>query len=334
MNIIMERNAFFDNAKLLLIFFVVFGHMIQPYIDGSVGLHTLYTWIYTFHMPAFIFLAGFFAKGFGSKGYILNLSKKLLLPYVIFQLIYSSYYYLIGKSEWLTDIFYPHWSLWFLISLFSWHILLYWFKKLPIYASLLLAITLGIVVGYLAGVGQFFSLSRTFVFFPFFLLGYWLKEEHVMALKRKSFRYASIGVMTLIAIAIYVAPEVNTGWLLASKSYFDLGMEEFGGIARLMVYVTSTLMAASVLAWVPSKRLMITKYGERTLYVYLLHGFFIQYFREYNVFHVSGIFDILLLTGISILIVIVLSSKPVLTISQPLIEGKFSYMKNNLKTSH
>ncbi|GIO26800.1 acyltransferase family protein [Ornithinibacillus bavariensis] len=329
----MERNAFFDNAKLLLIFLVVFGHMIQPYIDGSVGLHTLYTWIYTFHMPAFIFLSGFFAKGFGNKGYIIKLSKKLLLPYILFQLVYSSYYFVLGKSDWLSDIYYPHWSLWFLISLFSWHILLYWFKKLPFYASLLIAVALGIVVGYLAGVGQFFSLSRTFVFFPFFLLGYWLKEEHVMALKRKGFRYVSIGIMVFFAIAIYYAPEINTGWLLASKSYFDLGMEELGGVARLMVYVTSSLMAASILAWIPSKRFLFTKYGERTLYVYLLHGFFIQYFREYDVFQVNGLMDLLLLTGVTMLIVFVLSSKPVLTVSQPLIEGKISYMKHTIKTS-
>jgi fucose 4-O-acetylase-like acetyltransferase len=330
---ILERNAYFDNAKVLLIFLVVFGHAIQPFIDGSVGMHTLYTWIYTFHMPAFIFLAGFFAKGFGNKGYILKLARKLLLPYIIFQLIYSSYYYFIGKSNWLTDIFYPHWSLWFLISLFCWHILLILFKRFPAYASLTLAVLLGISVGYLAAVGHSFSLSRTFVFFPFFLLGYWLKEEHLMLVKRRSAKFISIGVMGIIAIAIYIAPEINTGWLLASKSYFDLGMQEFGGVARLLVYVTSTLMAASVLAWVPRKHYSFTKLGERTLYVYLLHGFIIQYFRAYDVFEVLTPFDIIGLAGVSFIIVLLLSSKPVITFSQPLIECKFSYLKKLVGTS-
>src|SRR5690625_7357700 len=109
----MEREAYFDNAKLLLIFLVVFGHMIQPFIDGSRPLNTLYMWIYTFHMPAFIFLSGFFAKG--SKGFkdIIKLAQKLLIPYFIFQLIYTGYYYLIGESNWQASLFYPHWSLWF-----------------------------------------------------------------------------------------------------------------------------------------------------------------------------------------------------------------------------
>jgi hypothetical protein len=34
-DISMERNSFFDNAKVILIFLVVFGHMIQPLTDGS-----------------------------------------------------------------------------------------------------------------------------------------------------------------------------------------------------------------------------------------------------------------------------------------------------------
>src|SRR5699024_11223405 len=99
----MERNAYFDNAKLLLIFFVVFGHMIQPFIDDSVYVGTFYTWLYTFHMPAFIFLAGFYAKGKNSLDFILSLAKKLLIPYLIFQAIYTIYYFYIGKSGWLTE---------------------------------------------------------------------------------------------------------------------------------------------------------------------------------------------------------------------------------------
>jgi len=122
-----KREAYFDNAKVLLIFLVVFGHVIQPFIDSSRELNALYMWIYTFHMPAFIFLAGFFAKGSRDFNYIIKLTKKLLLPYVTFQLIYTFFYFAIGKNNWQTSIFYPHWSLWFLFSLYSWHLLLLWF---------------------------------------------------------------------------------------------------------------------------------------------------------------------------------------------------------------
>lgn len=325
--IILKRNPFFDNAKILLIFLVVFGHMIQPFIDSSDGLHTLYMWIYTFHMPAFIFLAGFFAKGSGNFAYIRNLAQKLLVPYLIFQLMYTGYYLLLGKAGW-QGIFYPQWSLWFLFSLFSWHLLLIMFKKLPTIISLLTAITVGVVIGYFGEVGHTFSLSRTFVFFPFFLLGYWCTTEHVMWLKRRSMKILSVVILTTVAVAIYYAPDFNSGWLLASKSYGDLDLPAYGGIARLLVYLTSTVMAMSVLAWIPQKESWITPLGTRTLYVYLLHGFFIQFFRQKELFQVNGFVDLIAIALVSVGIVLLLSDKRMITIWQPLIEGKMTRLKN------
>lgn len=320
----MKRNAYFDNAKLLLIFLVVFGHMIQPFEGGSQGVNTLYMWIYTFSMPAFIFLAGFFAKGSGNKKHIMNLAKKLLLPYVIFQLLYSGYYLFIGKTNWQTSIFEPHWSLWFLFSLFSWHILLTWFKKLPASASIAVAILLGVMTGYINDIGHVFSLSRTFAFFPFFLTGYWVTTDKLMLIKSNKLKVTSIFVMAAVAGGIYIAPDFNSGWLLASKSYYDLGSPIYGGFSRLLVYTTSTMMAISVLTWVPTARNRLTYLGTRTLYVYLLHGFFIQFFREAGLFSVNNVLDIIGLSIISVSIVFVLSCNPVIFMWRPFIEARFS----------
>lgn len=323
----MNRNAYFDNAKVFLIFMVVFGHLIQPFIDGSHGMNTMYLWIYTFHMPAFIFLAGFFAKGSANWKYIKNLAKKLLVPYLIFQLLYTAYYFFIGKEGWQSGIFYPQWALWFLFSLFSWHILLTWFKKIPAAAGIITAIVLGLVAGYFGDIGHEFSLSRTIVFFPFFLMGYWMTKDQVMVLKRKGFQFAAVGVLLVVAGAIYIAPEFNSGWLLASKSYGDLGLPEFGGLARLLVYGTSAAMSFSALALIPTSHSKLTKYGTRTLYVYLLHGFFIQFFREANLFEVNNYFDVIGLAVIAASIVFVLSSRPIQGLWQPIIEGKASILK-------
>jgi len=323
----MKRNAYFDNAKLFLIFLVVFGHMIQPFIGNSNVVNTLYLWMYTYSMPAFIFLAGFFAKGSGDIKYIINLAKKLLLPYIIFQGLYSGYYLLIGKSGWQTGIFTPHWSLWFLFSLFSWHLLLVLFKKIPPVIGIILAILLGLAIGYINDVGHAFSLSRTFAFFPFFLTGYWLTKDQVMLLKHKAVKMIGIFAMTLIAVLIYIAPDINSGWLLASKSYDLLGVPTYGAMARLLVYITSTTMAVSILSWIPVKNYQLTSLGARTLYVYLLHGFFIQFFREADLFKVDHLLDILGLGILSALIVLVLSSRPIMLIWEPLIEGSVSYFR-------
>jgi len=282
-------------------------------------------------MPAFIFLAGLYAKGSGNRAYIINLAKKLLIPYLIFQLLYTGYYFFIGKNGWQTGIFYPHWSLWFLCSLFSWHILLAFFKRIPAMASVILAVSVGLIVGYFSEIGHTFSLSRTFVFFPFFLLGYWITEEQVMRLKHKSVKFASLIVLFVVGVVIYFAPDLNSGWLLASKSYGDLGMPAFGGLARLLVYATSALMAMSIFAWIPQKNSRLTHLGERTLYVYLLHGFIIQLLRELDILQVTGFIGVIGIAIFSAVIVLLLSTKPVLGIWQPFVEGRFTIIKRHLK---
>ena len=52
------RNYYWDNLKGILIIFVLIGHFIQPYAQ----LGGLWCTIYLFHMPAFVFVTGFFSK--------------------------------------------------------------------------------------------------------------------------------------------------------------------------------------------------------------------------------------------------------------------------------
>lgn len=56
-----SRSGLFDNIKCLLIFLVVFGHMLEPQTGG--GVNFIYLNIYSFHMPAFIFVSGWFSRG-------------------------------------------------------------------------------------------------------------------------------------------------------------------------------------------------------------------------------------------------------------------------------
>ncbi|WP_085506330.1 acyltransferase family protein [Thalassobacillus devorans] len=329
----MKRDALFDNAKFILIFLVVFGHMIQPFTDGSKPMYTLYMWIYTFHMPAFILLAGFFAKGAGNKGYIAKLAKKLLFPYLIFQTIYTGYFFFIGKESWATGLFYPHWSLWFLVSMFCWHLLLQLFSRIPPLAGMAITVSIGVLVGYFDTIGHAYSLSRTFVFFPFFLAGYWLSKENIAQWRTVPVRIVSLAVMAVVAGLLITLPEINSGWLLGSKSYAVLNMENWGGLIRLGTYMLAGLMIVSVIAWMPGREIRWTSLGQRTLYVYLLHGFFIQYFRQIDAFKVDGILDVFGLAVLSMLIVLLLSSKPALTLAQPFIEGKFAFLRKRQQTS-
>lgn len=322
----MKREAFFDNAKFILIFFVVFGHMIQPFTDTK-AIEVIYHFIYAFHMPAFILLSGFFAKGIGHFGYVWNLFRKLIIPYLIFQLLYSGYYYIIGDTGWRTAWYEPHWALWFLLSLFCWHVLLVLFKKIPPIASVIIALAIGVLIGYIGEIGHEFSLSRTFVFFPFFVLGYWLTKEQLLKLKYPMMKWLGATIIGLVIGVLSTAPAFSVNWLLGSFSYQDMGQPIWGGMLRFMIYVLAIIVTCSVLAWVPSKTYSWTKLGKQTLYVYLLHGVFIQFFREAGWFKVDTIFDVLGLAILSMLIVLLLSSKMVFVSFQPFIEGKVTQFK-------
>ena len=57
-----NNNYFIDNLKVILIFLVVFGHLIERYIDTNSTLLGVYMFIYIFHMPLFVFVSGFLSK--------------------------------------------------------------------------------------------------------------------------------------------------------------------------------------------------------------------------------------------------------------------------------
>lgn len=329
----MQREAYFDNAKLLFIFLVVFGHIIQPLKTSIPLADILYQWIYLFHMPAFVLVSGFFAKGSGEKSYIMKLVKRILLPYIIFHIFYTVYFYGIGKNGWDTSIVDPHWGLWFLISLFCWHMLLVLFKRFPAKWGILFAFVLGIGVGYVPFINETFSLSRTFVFFPFFLMGFWFSKEKLFRMQTVKRKWISAGVLVTIFAISYVTPTIQAQWLFGSHPYVELEAPVYGGILRAALYTVAILMTFSALTLVPRTRLSFTHLGEQTMYVYLLHGLFIQYIRQANLLQLEQNLDIIGLIVIAAAIVWLLSSKWVGSLTQWLVETDYSLGKRSWRTS-
>ncbi|WP_237528148.1 acyltransferase family protein, partial [Streptomyces sp. SID337] len=56
-----QRDSFFDNAKYLAIVLVAMGHAWEPLRGDSRAAAALYITVYTFHMPAFIVISGYFS---------------------------------------------------------------------------------------------------------------------------------------------------------------------------------------------------------------------------------------------------------------------------------
>lgn len=73
-----ERRTEIDVAKGFALFLVIFGHIVTMH-------HTLFRWIFAFHMPAFFFLSGMTfrpEKYPDYPAYIKDKGRRLLLPYL------------------------------------------------------------------------------------------------------------------------------------------------------------------------------------------------------------------------------------------------------------
>ncbi|WP_413375303.1 acyltransferase family protein [Alkalihalobacillus sp. 1P02AB] len=278
-----NRNPYFDNVKFFLIFLVVVGHVISPLKGQEDFLFDLYAMIYIFHMPAFILISGYFSKGYKKKGYLQKTFKKILIPYFIFQIFYSIFYYLNGDKGLSFELFSPHWTLWFLLSLFTWNVLLYVFGKWR-WLGLFIATAIGVGIGFIESVGTWMSLSRTFVFFPFFFLGFLLSKENFEKLKQ--YKYSPhIGIFVLLSVFIIVVeffPEGGIPWLFGSQSYVEMGRGYvIDAAVRLAQYIGTLVVLVAFMAVVPNKEYSFTIIGQRTMSIYLLHGIIIQLIQTF-----------------------------------------------------
>ena len=88
-----RRNYQMDNLKCLLIFSVVFGHMLELFMGKNSPERVIYLVIYSFHMPLFAFVSGVFARYNPSK-----IKNNMIYPYLIFQTLYLLFSNQIGQG--------------------------------------------------------------------------------------------------------------------------------------------------------------------------------------------------------------------------------------------
>lgn len=178
-----ERDAYFDNLKGILISLVVIGHFIESFYFKSKFFEIIYTFIYTFHMPAFIFLSGLFFKPDLKKAFY------FLKLYIIFQLLKLGLnYFLFNKDVTIHSLLYPTWTLWYLLSMFFWYLISCFNKKIKI--SVIGMFIISLLVGFIPCMTSIFSLQRTFAYLGFFTLGVFInykkfkKIMHELSIKR------------------------------------------------------------------------------------------------------------------------------------------------------
>lgn len=107
-----QRDYLYDNYKAFLIFLVVIGHFIEPAYTNHEFLYTLKWFIFAFHMPAFIFISGYFSK---RELPFKDLVCKLAVPYLVYEVIYYLLYTVFLHKPATLDLLCPKFSLWYIL---------------------------------------------------------------------------------------------------------------------------------------------------------------------------------------------------------------------------
>ena len=268
-----ERDPSFDTIKGILIVLVVFGHGLWAYRDESF-IGPVVQLIYSFHMPAFIFISGYFSKDRFEPSLFKGIIQ-ILFAYIIFNSIMMLYCFTVYCTT--PKLLTPYYSYWYLLALIWWRLSLPLIVRSPM--ALPATIALSLAVGFTTDISNQLALSRTIAFYPFFLGGYYFnklnlreKVRGTLGSPRSSLAGAALIVLgSALAVLLIVRMELNTGdelmYAYADNRTIDM-------LRRLLLLLSATLITIGILMVVPSRPVpIITKAGRHSLTVYLFHRF-------------------------------------------------------------
>ncbi|HIW90595.1 MAG TPA: acyltransferase family protein [Candidatus Corynebacterium avicola] len=263
------RDYRLDKAKGLLIALVVLGHFLERM--GGWGLDSsraLLTAFYSFHMPAFILLAGITAK-----------SNKLLDRILVFvvllvtaQPIYR-YWVTWVDTKPDTDLIEPYWITWFLLAMVWWFLLLPLVERFP-KTMLTLSIAIGVFGGVLSEVDYALSIGRAMTFFPFFVIGKlygmrMLRWAGGLSIPKK----LGLSVLSVLPIVAFFVNEMHHRWLYGAQGFefFDVSVP-LGAAIRVCLLGSALMTTIALLSWSQHLPGFLIVVGQRSLAIYLLHG--------------------------------------------------------------
>lgn len=306
-----KEDFLFDNYKLFLVAIVVLGHFLQPNYTNNPFLYNLKWLIYSFHVPAFVFISGYFSK---REKPLLLLVRSILVPYLILEVLYYFYYIYFLHIETKLYLLYPKFSLWYLLCLFVWRMVTPYFKRLPYH--LILAFVLGLLIGLSSIKSNFLSIPRMLVFYPFFLMGHNTTREQLTSIRiRLKKKTASLALLICFTIVLIVANFSNTSVkaLYGRYNYNYLEQKPIAGIAfRLLFYLLGTVITLLLFCLMSEKSYFFSKWGYDTMPVYIGHGYVYNYFKDETLWlaNVTDPLNTILLIMLCLFLVILFSQPP------------------------
>ena len=322
-----KRIAKFDNIRAFLIIMVVLGHGLTPFLSSHLIKATT-LWLYTYHMPLFVFLGGLFSKKAinGDSFYIPRIVSYLILGFLMKIAVHGTLL-LCGRNpafSWLDE----KGVAWYIFAMAAHLVITRLVRKLPHTALLCGGTAFAVAAGYLNFIDDTLVLSKTIVFFPFFYLGYIVDTDKLLhIICRKNVRIASSVFLILFTAGIFLLTDgiYSLRYLFSGNNpYYEFGDDWYfiGGLLRLGGYVLSSLVSFCFMSVMPKREIpFFTIIGTNSLSTYVFHRP-VQYALE-SLFFISlaaalePITVLLLTLGVSYIISIILAQKPFFFVLKP-----------------
>ena len=190
-----SRRDKWDILKCFLIFCVVLGHAADYYTADSPSLRCLFLFIYSFHMPLFIFVSGLFSKRTVNQLRISKISGFLLL-YVALKM--TGWFF--NPATFRLNLFTESGLPWYMLVMFFYPIITHFLRNVKAHYVLIISVIFAVFAGFDSNINDFLALSRLIVFFPFYYLGYSLDAEQLESFTKKSW-VKIVAVVCVIGVA-------------------------------------------------------------------------------------------------------------------------------------
>ena len=297
-----------DNIRFLLIVLVVYAHLLE-YIPGDTA-DWLYRLVYSFHMPAFLFLTGYFAK-FRPGRILLS----LVWPYFLFQTLYKLFYGYVLRGAESVELTYttPYWLLWYLMASVFYYLLIPMLQQTSWRdrALVLAGVTaVSLLAGLDSSVGYYLTLSRFFCYLPFFVTGYYAGHREKWASRPMGKRDRLLLLAACLVVLIFAQGHIlgeeelfRRNVLYGSYSY---EREDYAWTDRALLHLTAFLWIVVLFLIMPGRKLpLISLIGRNTLPIFLFHGFVIRLIGKEKVFVYTEGENLALALGIAAALVLV-----------------------------
>ena len=332
------RNNSIDITKGLGIYLMVLCH------TGMSNVLTV--WIYSFHMPLFFIVSGYLSANYPPPQLsqvqgetdtfrdkiskiaisVVNKSRKLLIPYFLFALVfcfgknaYKDWVYIIYGSRNTLEMassLTPYWFLpcFFLSSVFYYMITIFFTKKVTTFASLLIGLFGLFVSKHIPSIGLPFSMDVAMVGIGLMGLGALLFNIE----KKAALKFIFLAGVIASVLCFYNRPPS----LDIQCPHVEMSISSYGNpllFIFISVSITATLLYMSAKVSKKIKMNIIAYFGRNSLTILLIHPFFVTI--TYGFFKVLNFDNTNLITSI-------IFSIPVMILSAIFAEFSNKYVPN------